>query len=111
MVMVSKFSNFPDELTENDELREFELSGSDCIVLNYRPISLLITTSKVLEKITHKRVYSYLEWNNILYNSQYRFRTYHNCEQAIMELVSRLLHAKERVEHSVGIFFRSLGSI
>ena len=31
MAMVSKFSNFPDELTENDELREFELSGSDCI--------------------------------------------------------------------------------
>ena len=30
MVIVSKFSNFPDELSENDELREFELSGSDC---------------------------------------------------------------------------------
>ena len=30
MVMVSKLSNFPDELSENDELREFELSGSDC---------------------------------------------------------------------------------
>ena len=74
------------------------------IVLNYRPISLLITTSKVLEKIIYKRVYSYLERNNILYNSQYRFRTNHNCEQVIMELVSRLLHARERDEHSVGIF-------
>ena len=30
MVMVSKFSNIPDELSENDELREYELSGSDC---------------------------------------------------------------------------------
>ena len=29
MVMVWKFSNFPDELSENDELREYELSGSD----------------------------------------------------------------------------------
>ena len=29
MVMVSKFSNFPDELTENVKLREFKLSGSD----------------------------------------------------------------------------------
>ena len=28
--MLSKFSNFPDELTENDELRQYELSGSDC---------------------------------------------------------------------------------
>ena len=31
MVIVSKFSNFPDELSESDELREFKLSGSDCI--------------------------------------------------------------------------------
>ena len=30
MVMVSKFSNFPDKLSENDELRKCELSGSDC---------------------------------------------------------------------------------
>ena len=74
------------------------------IVLNYRPNSLLITTSKVLEKIIYKGVYSYLERNNILYNSQYGFRTNHNCEQVIMELVLRLLHARERGEHSVGIF-------
>ena len=33
MIMLSKFSNFPDELNENDELREYELSGSDCILL------------------------------------------------------------------------------
>ena len=32
MVMLSKFSNFPGELSENDELREYELSGSDCTV-------------------------------------------------------------------------------
>ena len=29
MMMLSKFSNFPDELSENDKLREYELSGSD----------------------------------------------------------------------------------
>ena len=33
MIMFSKFPNFPDELSENDELSEYELSGSDCIVL------------------------------------------------------------------------------
>ena len=27
--MLSKLSNFPDELSENDKLREYELSGSD----------------------------------------------------------------------------------
>ena len=33
MTMLSKFSNFPDELKENDKLKENELSGSDCITL------------------------------------------------------------------------------
>ena len=81
------------------------MSGSSFSqMLIFLTFSLLITTSKVLEKIIYKKVYSYLEQNNILYNSQYGFRTNHNCEQAIMELVSRCLHAKERGEHSVGIF-------
>ena len=30
MVMVSKFSNFPDELSKTDELRGYELSRSHC---------------------------------------------------------------------------------
>ena len=28
MIMLLKFSNFPDELSGNDELREYELSAS-----------------------------------------------------------------------------------
>ena len=38
---------------------------------NYRPISLLPTISNILEKIIHKRIYGFIEKNNILYNSQY----------------------------------------
>ena len=30
MIILSKFSNFPDELSKKDELREHKLSGSDC---------------------------------------------------------------------------------
>ena len=43
--------------------KEFDL------VINYRPISLLITVSKVLEKIIYKRIYSFLEAHSILYDS------------------------------------------
>ena len=31
MVVVSKFSNSPNKLSKNDELRECKLSGSDCM--------------------------------------------------------------------------------
>ena len=40
---------------------------------NYRPISLLPSTSKILEKLVHKTLYSFCENNKILYNNQYDF--------------------------------------
>ena len=94
---------FPDAMKIAEVIPLYKNKEMDAII-NYRPISLLITTSKVLEKIVYKRTYSYLEKNNILYNSQYLFRMNHNCEQAIMELTSKILHAKERGEKSVGVF-------
>ena len=38
-------------------------------MINYRPISLLITLSKLLEKIMHTHLYGYLEHNHLLYPS------------------------------------------
>ena len=55
-------------------------------VINYRPISLLITISKLLEKIIYKRVYKFLDAPSILFDSQYGFRTKQSCSQAIAEL-------------------------
>ena len=73
-------------------------------VVNYRPISLLMTISKFLEKIIYIRVYSFLEEHNILYDSQYGFRSKRSCNQAITELTGRLLQAKEQSLHSAAIF-------
>ena len=50
---------------------------------NYRPISLLMTMSKLLEKIMYKRVYKFLMDTNQLYSSQYGFRSQHSCDHAI----------------------------
>ena len=43
-------------------------------VENYRPISLLLTISKLLEKLIYSRVYDFLISSNQLYESQYSFR-------------------------------------
>ena len=74
------------------------------MMVNYRPISLLITLSKLLEKIMYRRLYSYLESNSILYNSQYGFCSQRSCEQAITELVGYILQSKNQNEHCAGIF-------
>ena len=58
---------------------------------NYRPISLLPTISKILEKIIYKRVYSFLQNSGQLYKNQYGFRANHSCEHAIGQVVGTIV--------------------
>ena len=53
---------------------------------NYRPIFLLPAISKVFEKIVFTQVYEYFEKNNLLYASQYGFRSLHSTELAALEM-------------------------
>ena len=71
---------------------------------NYRPISLLITISKLLEMVIYKRTYSFLQETNQLYESQYGFRQGHSCENAISELVGEILKNKENNKFTVSLF-------
>ena len=71
---------------------------------NYRPISLLITISKVLEKIIYTRTYSFLNQCNQLYVSQYGFRANHSCENAVSELIGHILKRKEQNESTACVF-------
>ena len=63
--------------------------------VNYRPISLLITISKILEKIVYKRTYNFLDTSGQLYSSQYGFRSKHSCENAISELIRHVVKGHE----------------
>ena len=78
--------------------------GDIHIIDNYRPISLLMTISKILEKIVYKRVYTFLDTTNQIYASQYGFRSKHSCEQAVSELVGNILKGKEKNEHTLAVF-------
>ena len=71
---------------------------------NYRPISLLLTLSKLLEKIICEKVYTFLDNTNQIYVSQYGFRSGHSCENAISELVSAVLKGFQSNKYTVGVF-------
>ena len=49
-------------------------SGTKFDTNNYRPISLLPIFSKLLEKLMHNRLYSFLATNKIIYDSQFGFQ-------------------------------------
>ena len=67
-------------------------------------MSLLITVSKVLEKIIYSRVYTFLNESGQIFRSQYGFRSKHSCEHAIAELVGNIVKGKEKNEHTIAIF-------
>ena len=71
---------------------------------NYRPISLLLTISKVLEKIVYQRTYTFLESTRQIYNSQYGFRSQHSCESAVSELVSEIIKGFQNGMYTAALF-------
>ena len=58
---------------------------------NYRPISLLLSLSKVYEKVVHSQLLDYFINNKLLLQNQYGFRPKHSTETATLELVDRIL--------------------
>ena len=71
---------------------------------NYRPISLLMTISKVLEKIVYQRTYSFMESTGQIYNSQYGFRSQHSCENTDAELTSEIVKGLQNGMYTVALF-------
>ena len=71
---------------------------------NYRPISLLLTMSKILEKLIYKRTYAFLNENNQIYHSQYGFRSKHSCKNAVGDLVSQILKNQQQNKYTAALF-------
>ena len=71
---------------------------------NYRPISLLPSISKIVEKIIHKRLSLFLEQNNILYSNQYGFRAKRSTIDAITKLTTDVAISLEEKESVLAVF-------
>ncbi len=82
----------------------YKSKGDDKLFTNYRPISLLPVLSKLLEKVVHKRLYSYLTRHKILYESQYGFRDSHSTINAISELTSHILENFDKRKMTLSVF-------
>lgn len=78
--------------------------GSRNNVNNFRPISLLPTPGKLLEKAIHSRIYEHLEKNNILTDSQWGFRPERSTTLASTKLIDNILKYLNNKEH-VGIIY------
>ena len=76
---------FPTQLKSASVIPVFK-KGDKLEVNNYRPISLISIISKIIEKLIHRRLNSFLEQNNIFYPSQFGFRDRHSTSHALIEI-------------------------
>ena len=60
---------------------------------NYRPISLLSSIVKIIEKIIHKRLFKFLNNNNCLFNYQFGFRNHHSTNHALISITEKIRKA------------------
>ena len=71
---------------------------------NYRPISILPSLSKILERLISKRLLSFLNKHSFFYNSQYGFRKHMSTELALLELHNILLKNINNNDITCGLF-------
>ena len=67
---------------------------------NYRPVALLPTLSKILEKATFLQIINYLNENNLLHPSHHGFRACHNTVTALLQMYDSWIEAFEKDEIS-----------
>jgi hypothetical protein len=71
---------------------------------NYRPISTLSVFNKILEKIVHVRLSSFVHQHNIISDDQFGFMKNRNTTLAIFNLVQELLNTFHNKTYSICLF-------
>ncbi len=71
---------------------------------NYRPISVLVCFSKLLERLMISRLSKFIDKNKILSKHQYGFRKNRSTEHALTDFIDKITKATDEGEYSIGIF-------
>jgi hypothetical protein len=94
---------FPDQL-KIAKVKPLYKKGLDTDVGNYRPISLISVSSKIIEKIMHKRLLSFLNNYSIINNKQHGFSKGKSTNTAIAEFIKRVYKSMDEREIGIGLF-------
>lgn len=78
--------------------------GSKDLPNNFRPISLLGSISKLLERIVNKRLVSFLESNSLLMDRQFGFRQGRSTEDAVTLLTDIISAHLDNGRNCIGVF-------
>ena len=71
---------------------------------NYRSISLLSNIEQILEKLMHKRLYTFVNNNDIIYNLQFGFRQQYSTYHALINITEDIRKAPDDGNIGCGAF-------
>jgi hypothetical protein len=94
---------FPERL-KYSTIKPIYKHGDKLNMSNYRPISILTSFSKVLEKLLYIRLSEHITKNNILANEQFGFRAESSTVKATYKLLDEILTAMNSKALVGGIF-------
>jgi hypothetical protein len=79
-------------------------AGNNMECDNYRPISLLSSVSKILEKIVAEKLVHHLTSNDLLYVHQYGFLPKKSTEHNLLHVVNYISQALNDGKYCIGVF-------
>jgi retron-type reverse transcriptase len=94
---------FP-EVLKTQKIIPLHKGGSTQDLNNFRPISLLSIFDKIIEKLMHKRLYTFLEIHNIIYENQFGFKKKHSTSHSLMEITEKIKESIDNGNYGCGIF-------
>ncbi|MFN9952520.1 MAG: RNA-directed DNA polymerase, partial [bacterium] len=79
-------------------------AGNNLECDNYRPISLLSSVSKILEKIVANKLVTHLLSNDLLYPHQYGFLPKRSAEQNLLQIMNYVAQALDEGNFCIAVF-------
>ncbi len=80
-------------------------TGNPNDVDNYRPISLVCTLSKILEKMVATNLINYLQINKLIHPHQFGFQRNISTEHNLIHVINYISQAINKGNYCVGVFF------
>ena len=95
---------YPTQLKVAKVIPTFKNKGALLLISSYRPISFLLNINKIFEKIVYKRIYSFLDRLNCIYELRYGFRAKHSTNHALLGLTEKIWESLDSGKYACGVF-------
>ena len=95
---------FPENMKISKTVPVYKKDGSNLLMNNFRPISLINVFSKILEKIMCDKLTNFLSQNDFFYENQFGFLRGRSVQQAVIKALNFISKAMNSEKLVVGVF-------